>query len=158
MKLTAQIANHIREVHFGDNWTSSNLKEHLADVTWQQATSAVYSCNTIAALVYHMNYYVAAALLVLEGKPLNASDKFNFDLPPIHSREDWEALLNKTWTDAEAFAGLVEQLPEERLWEDFYEKKQGIYYRNIHGIIEHIHYHLGQIVILKKILSAQTKQ
>jgi len=158
MKLTAQIANHIREVHFGDNWTSSNLKEHLADVTWQQATSTVYSCNTIAALVYHMNYYVAAGLLVLQGKPLNASDKYNFDLPPIRSREDWEALLNKTWTDAEAFAGLVEQLPEERLWEDFYEKKQGIYYRNIHGIIEHIHYHLGQIVILKKILSAQTKQ
>ena len=158
MKLTAQIANHIREVHFGDNWTSSNLKEHLADLTWQQATSAVHSCNTIAALVYHMNYYVAAALLVLQGKQLNASDKFNFDLPPIRSREDWEALLNKTWTDAEAFAGLVEQLPEERLWEDFYEKKQGIYYRNIHGIIEHIHYHLGQIVILKKIMSAQTKQ
>ena len=158
MKLTAQIANHIREVHFGDNWTSSNLKEHLSDVTWQQATSVVYSCNSIAALVYHMNYYVAAALLVLQGKPLNASDKFNFDLPPIRSRKDWEALLNKTWTDAEAFAGLVEQLPEERLWEDFFEKKQGIYYRNIHGIIEHIHYHLGQIVILKKILSAQTKQ
>ena len=158
MKLTAQIANHIREVHFGDNWTSSNLKEHLADVTWQQATSAVDSCNTIAALVYHMNYYVAAGLLVLQGKPLNASDKFNFDLPPIRSGKDWEALLNKTWTDAEAFAGLVEKLPEERLWEDFYEKKQGIYYRNIHGIIEHIHYHLGQIVILKKILSAQTKQ
>lgn len=158
MKLTAQIANHIREVHFGDNWTSSNLQEHLADVTWQQATSVVYSCNSIAALVYHMNYYVAAALLVLQGKPLNASDKFNFDLPPIRSRKDWEALLNKTWTDAEAFASLVEQLPEERLWEDFFEKKQGIYYRNIHGIIEHIHYHLGQIVILKKILSAQTKQ
>jgi hypothetical protein len=158
MKLTAQIANHIREVHFGDNWTSSNLKEHLADVTWQQAISPVYSCNTIAALIYHMNYYVAAALRVLQGEPLNASDKYNFDLPPIRSREDWEALLNKTWTDAEAFASLVEQLPEERLWEDFYEKKQGIYYRNIHGIIEHIHYHLGQIVILKKILSAQTKQ
>jgi hypothetical protein len=56
MNLPAQIAKHFREVHFGRNWTSSNLKDHLADVNWQQATTKVYSFNTIAILVYYMNY------------------------------------------------------------------------------------------------------
>jgi hypothetical protein len=152
MSLTAQIAKHFRDVHFGGNWTSVNLKDNLTDVTWQQATTPVYSFNTIATLVYHMNYYVSAVLKVLQGEPLNASDKYSFDHPPILSQEDWEKLLDKTWTDAENFASLVEQLPESKLWEAFSDNKYGNYYRNIHGIIEHIHYHLGQIVLVKKIL------
>jgi hypothetical protein len=152
MSLTGQIAKHFREVHFGVNWTSVNLKDSLADVTWQQATTKVYSFNTIAILVYHINYFVDAVLSVLQGNPLNAHDKYSFDLPPILSQEDWEKLLDKTWTDAENFASLIEQLPESKLWEDFSDKKYGNYYRNIHGIIEHTHYHLGQIVLIKKIL------
>jgi len=152
MNLPTQLAKHLREVHFGGNWTVSNLKEHLADVTWQQATTKVYSFNTIATLTFHVNYFVSAALKVLQGGPLDANDKYSFDHPPIHSQEDWQKLLDKTWADAENFATLVEQLPESKLWEDFTDKKYGIYYRNIHGIIEHMHYHLGQIVLVKKML------
>ena len=103
-------------------------------------------------LVYHINYYTSEVLKVLEGEPLVASDKYSFNLPPINNQEDWEKLLNKTWTDAGKFASLIEQLPETMLWEDFSDGKYGNYYRNIHGIIEHTHYHLGQIVLIKKIL------
>ncbi|MBK6903648.1 MAG: DUF1572 domain-containing protein [Saprospirales bacterium] len=157
MDLTKQIAKHFREVHFGGNWTSSNLKDNLADVSWEQATTQVYSINTIATLVFHLNYYVSGVLKVLQGGPLEIKDKFSFDLPPILSREDWEKLLDKTWADAEHFASLVEQLPESKLWEDFTDSKYGNYYRNFHGIIEHLHYHLGQIVLVKKILSQTVK-
>ncbi len=90
MNLTEQIAKHFREVHFGGNWTSVNLKESLADVDWQKATTQVYSFNTIATLVYHINYYVSAVLKVLQGEALDASDKYSFDLPPILSLEEWE--------------------------------------------------------------------
>lgn len=153
MNLTAQIAKNFREVHFGGNWTSVNLKESLADVNWQQATIKLHSLNTIAALVFHINYYVSAVLKVLNGEPLDAKDKYSFDHPPIRSSEDWEKLLNKTWTDGENFATGIEQLPETKLWETFTDEKYGNYYRNINGIIEHTHYHLGQIVLIKKILS-----
>lgn len=66
--ITAQIAKHFRDVHYGVNWTWSNLKDHLADVTWQQATTKVESLNTIAALVFHINYYVSAIINVLQGE------------------------------------------------------------------------------------------
>jgi hypothetical protein len=153
--LTAQLAKHFREVHFGVNWTWSNLKEHVSDVTWQQAITPVHSLNTIAALVYHIHYFVGVALRVLEGGPLAGSDKYSFDHPPIQSQEDWERLLSQTWSDAEKFARLVEQLPEQKLWETFGHEKYGSYYRNIQGIIEHSHYHLGQIVLVKKLLKPQ---
>lgn len=158
MSLPPQIARHLREVHFGGNWTSSNLKDNLTGITWQQATTPVYSSNSIAMLVYHMNYYVSAVLKVLEGGQLDASDKFSFDMPPIHSEEDWQKLLDKNWTDAEKFAGLVEILPEDKLGEAFSDGKYGTYYRNIHGVIEHIHYHLGQIVMIRKIILEPDKK
>jgi hypothetical protein len=104
-----------------------------------------------------MNYYVSAVLKVLQGEPLNASDKFSFELPQIQSQADWENLQNNTWADAENFACLLEQLPESRLGEIFTDKKYGTYYRNMHGIIEHIHYHLGQIVVIKKLLTHDKK-
>lgn len=103
-----------------------------------------------------MNYYVSAVLKVLQEEPLNASDKYSFDHLPILSQQEWENLLNKTWTDAENFAILLKQLPESKLEETFPDEKYGNYYRNIHGIIEHCHYHLGQIVLIKNILLQQT--
>jgi hypothetical protein len=153
MNLPEQIAKHFRQIHFGGNWTSVNLKETLADTDWQQATRKMFSLNTIAALVYHTNYYVSEVMKVLKGEPLNAHDKFSFDCPPIESQDDWAKLLDKPWTDAENFASLVEQLPEDKLWETFAGEKYGNYYRYLHGIIEHTHYHLGQIVLIKKLQS-----
>ena len=152
MNLTAQIAKQFRDAYFGGNWTSVNLKESLSGLTWQQATTQVYSFNTIAILVFHMNYYVGVAMKVLQGGPLDGHDKYSFDCPAIQSQEDWEKLLDKTWADAESFASLIEQFPEDKLGETFSDEKYGNYYRNLHGIIEHTHYHLGQIVLIKKIL------
>ena len=152
MKVTTQIAKLIRAVYFGGNWCDVNLKDTLKDISWQQASTKVYSFNTIGTLVYHLNYYVSAIMMVLEGGPLDAHDKYSFDHPPIQSQDDWEKLLDKFWADAEKFSSLVEQLPDSKLEETFSDEKYGNYYRNIHGIIEHNHYHLGQIVLIKKII------
>jgi hypothetical protein len=152
MSLSSQIAKHFREVHFGGNWTVSNLKDNLNDVRWQEATAKINSLNTIATLVFHSSYFISALLRVLNGKVLDANDKFSFNHPPIHSQEDWNNMLSKVWSEVEQAATLIEQLPENKFREDFADKKYGSYYRNIHGIIEHTHYHLGQIVLIKKLL------
>ena len=155
MKLTSLLAKHLRDVHFGGNWTSVNLKDTLTGVTWQQATIQFDSLNTIVKLVFHINYYISAVSKVLQGEALNAKDKFSFDHPAINSEEDWQQLLNKLWSDAENFANLIEQLPDSKLDEAFTDEKYGSYYRNLQGIIEHTHYHLGQIVLIKKLLLSE---
>jgi hypothetical protein len=50
---------------------------------------------------------------------------------------------------------VVTSAPEDILGADFGDPKYGSYYRNLHGIVEHTHYHLGQIVLVKKIIQAQ---
>ena len=152
MNLQQQIATHFRTVYFGKNWTDVNLKDTLAGVDWELASTQIYSCNTIAVLIFHMNYYVSNVLKVLRGQPLEASDKYAFDCPPVKNQEDWERLQKQVFADAEALATEIEKLPENKFWEIFENEKYGNYYRNIHGIVEHNHYHLGQIVLLKKII------
>jgi uncharacterized damage-inducible protein DinB len=152
MNLPQQIAKHFREVYFGDNWTDVNLTDSLAGITWEEATTQIYACNTIATLVFHMNWYVTRVIEVLQGNPLEGHDKDSFALPPVQSAEDWAALQDRAFTNAEKFASQIEQLPDDKFEETFANEKYGNYYRNIHGIIEHNHYHLGQIVLLKKIL------
>jgi hypothetical protein len=88
----------------------------------------------------------------LRGKALDAHDKFSFDVPPIRSKEDRDKLVNTSLMNAESFALHLEQLTDDKMWEVFEDEKYGSYYRNMHGIIEHSHYHLGQIVIIKKLI------
>ncbi len=152
MHTPAQIAKHLREVYFGGNWTSSNLRDQLADVTWQQATTRVHGLNTIAVLLNHMHYYLGVVGRVLDGEPLVGKDSESFTHPPIENQADWEQLQQQAWTAAENFARQIEQLPDSRLGEDFTDQKYGNYYRHLHGIIEHLHYHLGQIAVIKKIV------
>lgn len=152
MTLVEQIAKNFRDVHFGGNWTASNLKDQVADVTWEEANTKVYSFNTIGLLVFHINYYVEAMLKVLQGSPLHANDKFSFDMPAINNAEDWENLVSKALTQAQNAADLIAALPESTLFEPFVSERYGNYYRNILGTIEHSHYHLGQIALIKKIV------
>lgn len=150
--LSVQIARHIRELHFGENWTDVSLKELLADLNWKEANIQVHNLNSIAVLVFHINYYINAVLKVLQNKPLEARDKYSFDLPPVNSKKDWDLLLTKTWDEAEEFTKLIENLTEQELWSIMIDKKYDTYYRNFQGIIEHCHYHLGQIALIKKII------
>ena len=152
MSLTTQIATQFREVLLNGTWISTNFKAQLSDVTWEQATTKVEDLNTIADLTFHINYYVAGVLNVFKGGGLEIRDKYSFDTPPIESPEDWEQLCNKFYADAEQFARAVEQMPEEKLMEGFVDEKYGNYYRNILGMIEHSYYHLGQVVLIKKLL------
>lgn len=152
MNLSQQIAKHLRDTYSGGNWTSSNYRHHLADVTWQEAVTKVHTFNTILTLVWHTTYYLTVVRKVLEGEPLQAKDAWSFDHPPVQSTADWEAILQKTREEAEALAALVEQVPESRLNEAFLDGQYGTWFRNLEGIVEHSHYHLGQIVFLKKLL------
>ncbi len=152
MTLSLQIAKHLRDVYFGGNWTCSNYKDTLAGLSWQQATAQVYSFNSIATLVQHTVYYVRVQCQVLQGNALDAKDELSFAHPPIKSQEGWNLFLDKVWKDVETAAALIEQLPDTILNKNFTDAKYGTYYRNLAGMIEHLHYHLGQIALIKKII------
>jgi len=154
MNSTIQLSKRFREVLLDGYWiANTNFKDKLSEVTWEQAIAKIDSLNTIAMLTFHIHYYIAGIVNVLEGGELEIKDQFSFDLPPIESAEQWEALLNRLWTDSEKFALIVEQMADSKLDEIFVDEKYGTYRRNIDGMIEHAYYHLGQIALIKKLLT-----
>lgn len=153
MNLSQQLANRFREVILNGTWiANTNWQMQLTDVTLQQAISKIDSFNTIAALTFHIDYYIAGMLQVFEGGTLDIKDKYSFDMSPIHSEEDWQALKQKLFSDSEKFAVHVEKMSDEKLATHFVDKKYGSYARNIDAMIEHAYYHLGQAALLKKML------
>ncbi len=152
MSISKSSAAHLYTVYFGGNWTSVNYQDVLSEISWKQAITKVKTFNSIAELVFHTNYFISGVSEVLKGGNLKIKDKFSFDCPKITSEEEWKNLVQKSLKDARIFSELIENLSEEKLEDIFVEEKFGNYFSNIHGIIEHCHYHLGQIVILKKLI------
>ena len=153
MNLNIDLANRFREVILNGTWiANTNFYDQLSNSDWKIVTAKVSSLNTIADLAQHIHYYIAGISNVLEGGSLDIKDKFSFDFPPINSQEQWNYFLEKFWKDAENFAKLVEKLPSDKLISAFTEEKYGSYHRNFEGMIEHCYYHLGQIVLIRKML------
>ena len=50
MSTTKLLAKHFKEVYFGGNWTCSNLKETLDDISVDEANFKIADFNTILFL------------------------------------------------------------------------------------------------------------
>ena len=153
MESSSSLANRFREVILNGTWiANTNFKDQLANTNWKLAVTQIDSLNTIAILAQHIHYYINGLNNVFKGGTLDIKDQFSFNFPPIASQEQWDFFLNRFWTDAETFASLIEQMSEEKLKDVFVDEKYGTYQRNIEAMIEHSYYHLGQIVLLKKMI------
>lgn len=154
MKNTSEIANRFRETILNGTWiANTNYKDQLENLDWKIAVTPVKNLNTISLLAQHIHYYINGINNVFKGGPLDIKDKFSFDFPPINSQQEWQDFLAKFWNATEEFASFVEQMLDENLDQVFIDEKYGTYKRNIDAMIEHSYYHLGQIVLIKKLLT-----
>lgn len=152
MNLSQQLAQHLNQVYFGGNWTTVNYRDTLIDVDWQEATTVVNGLNTIATLTQHTFYYTQALKRVLKGEPLAAKDEESFTHPELTNEESWLAFKAYVFNEVEETVNILSNFSDDK-WDNWFEQeKYGTYHRNIMGIIEHLHYHLGQIVIIKRLL------
>lgn len=156
MQQSKLIADRLREVFLTGKWIAkTNYKEQIAGVNWVQATKQVSDLNTIALLTFHINYYLGGLLKVLNGGKLEISDRYSFDIPPIHAEADWQNLVSELLDNAGRFAMQVEQIHDEMLDEPFVDEKYGTWRRNLEAVIEHSYYHLGQVVLIRKMISPE---
>lgn len=147
------IASRLREVLLNGQWiANTNFKEQIQSINWQLATQKISNLNTIAALTFHINYYLSGLLNAFENGKLEISDKYSFDLPPITSQTEWNNLVAEFLNNSEKFVKAIEQMDDSKFDHAFIDEKYGTYLRNIEGVIEHSYYHLGQISLIKKMI------
>ncbi len=156
MNQPQQLASRLREIVLNGTWVANtNYKNELTALPVSTATTKIGAFNTIADLAQHIHYYTAGVLNVFRGGTLDIKDQYSFDFPAVTTQEQWDAILERFFADTEELAKLIEKLPEEKLDGVFVDEKYSTYRRNIDGMIEHSYYHLGQIVLLKKLVGAK---
>jgi hypothetical protein len=152
MLLTAAIAQHVLDVHEGNNWTDVDLAHTLHDVTLAEAiTQTAASPNTIAAVVRHLAFWNRLMARRVQGYAPEIGPANGFDGPPLHTAADWLAVQADLWQSAHELAAAIQQVPEEKLMEPILPGYSTAY-KNLQGSVEHLHYHLGQLVVLKNLV------
>ncbi|AWI26463.1 DinB family protein [Flavobacterium pallidum] len=150
---TTAMASRLQEVFLDGTWiANTNYKDQIQKVNWEQAIQKIENLNSIAALTYHINYYLAGLLDAFDSGELKISDKYSFDLPPVNDAADWDLLVFKFLSNAEQFCKCIAMMTDDMLQKPFIDEKYGTYQRNIEGVIEHSYYHLGQITLINKLL------
>ncbi len=151
MKIPQLVARHITETVHG-NWTEIYLDDVIADVTYTEAVAIPPALtNSIAMLVYHITFYNDVIFERLKGNNPSIDSSNGFAVN-ITDEEAWQQLKQSCFASFKKLADAVAALPEEKLYEQTRYNPEDTYYKTFHGIAEHAHYHLGQIVLLKKII------
>jgi uncharacterized damage-inducible protein DinB len=154
MERSDKLSERIRELYLDGSWiANTNFKNALADVPFGQAVLKFGDLNSIVALTFHVNYYLEGLLKVFHGGGPDMKDEHSFRHPLIADSASWKAMTDGLSHNAERFAEAVRGMEECRLEEIFIKEDYGTVERNIEAVIEHGYYHLGQIVLIKKLLN-----
>ena len=154
MENNRELAKRFSDVILNNSWVANNsYKNQLTDLPLEVVLFKYQSLHNIAALAQHVHYYIAGILNVFNGENLDIKDIYSFDFPPINTIEQWHTFLAVFWTDAASFTQKLEEMGEDTLNSIFVKKEYGTYHFNINTLLEHSYYHLGQIVLIKKLIS-----
>ena len=158
MNIKELIAQHILDVHEGDNWTESNIKNALADVTLSEAiTKTPASPNTIATLLHHLTYWNKIMVERINGVTSAIPETNGHEMIPLITEVDWEQLKADNSFSAHELASAIRNFDETKLLHPIIPGYSTVY-KNLQGSSEHIHYHLGQIIILKNLIRSLKAQ
>ena len=152
MKITELIAQHLLDVHEGGNWTEVDIASTLEDVSLYEATMHTKaSPNTIASLLHHISFWNRVIVQRAKGIAIQVNDANGYDHPPLQTVEDWQQLKDDNRQSARELADAIKAFDEVKLLEPILPNYSTAY-KNLQGSVEHVHYHLGQMVILKKLI------
>ncbi|WP_289662334.1 DinB family protein [Flavobacterium panacagri] len=153
MSESKRISNLYQSIYNGNPWLEVNLANTLKNVTAEQAyKKANPNLNTIWEIVNHLIQWRRNILERMQGEVIVTPDH-NYFVPVLDPSEvAWEQSLQTLAKSQESWNTFFESFDDEDLAK-IYVNNGHTYYEHIHGIIQHDVYHLGQIVILKKLLN-----
>ena len=152
MSESKRISNLYQSIYNGNPWLEVTLADTLAEITASQAYKKINpNLNTIWEIVNHLIQWRRTILSRVQGEVVNAPDH-NYFVPVLDSSEAaWEQSLQSLAKSQELWNAFFESF-DDADFAKIYANNGHTYYEHLHGIIQHDVYHLGQIVILKKLL------
>jgi uncharacterized damage-inducible protein DinB len=147
----ARISDQLRRMYDGPAWHGPALKPLLAGVTEQEAAARpIPNAHTIWEIVLHTTAWLRIA-----------RERLSTTQTRDHTAEENWPAVSGSWPEALAalereqrnLESAILSFPDERLGAPAPASEPQTFYILLHGVIQHIAYHGGQIALLKKILT-----
>jgi len=146
-----RIADQLERAFEGDAWSGPTVTEILSGISAEQAAARpVAAAHSIWEIVLHATAWQRTVRERLQGHPVE----------PLADDQDWPRVADASES---AWAGTLRNLRAEyellrreaEAWRDRDLSltpggERYTAYEMLHGVIQHIYYHAGQITILKK--------
>ena len=139
------------ELQHGNCWIGNNFKETLHGIDANAASKPGYvNGNSIWQLVSHLIYWRTSVVNRLTGS-LNLPPFPDFRLPEELNEENWKQVLLDFEAVYHLLRNAVQHIKDENL--DKPSPKEGqTFYQLILGCLQHDAYHLGQMMLIKKMI------
>ena len=151
---TAQLAFELEQVQRGNCWIGNNAMEVLDGINWKRATFKAFAQgNSIWEITNHISHWREVVTRRITFVPLNEEEITGMDAPAMPTSEAWSKTLERFNISFEKLHQAILAFPEDKLETIL---TSGTYLSTIIGLIEHDAYHLGQIILLKRMAENST--
>jgi len=150
MSESERLADQLQRALHGDAWHGPSWKDALEGVMREASFHrAIPEAHTIAEIVMHATTWHDVVRRRLNGETPQVPDAE--DWPPGTIRDDaaWSAAVERLFETGDALIATVRAFPATRL----HEHRPGLdvtWFDMIAGELQHVTYHAGQVVMLKK--------
>ncbi len=155
-----RIGDQLKRAYAGNAWHGPSLLEALTGVTAEQALAKpIPNSHSIWEIVLHIAAWEDAIRERLEKGPVAIPADGDFPDITEPNETGWKNTLALLEQRHQALLKVIADFPEARLNEKLGTEHDpptasgySAYY-NLHGVIQHNLYHVGQIVLLKKFVA-----
>lgn len=148
------LADQLRRAHQGEAWHGPSLREILAGITAEMASSRpVAQAHGIWELVTHISAWLPAVGRRLDGESVELPAAADWPATAESSETAWQNALAALERETQKLQETIAKLPEESLHKGVPGRDHSVRFM-LEGVIQHHLYHAGQIALLKKMVSA----
>lgn len=136
----------------GEAWHGPALREILDGIDAKTALARpIAGAHCIWELVIHLSGWEQVVSKRLQGQTATLTDAQNFGHIDSTTEQSWQSAIAILRQNHAQLIKLVSALPESRLSEAVPGKDYDVRFM-LYGAVQHVAYHAGQIVVLKRAL------
>ena len=142
-------AKHLYRVYFGGNWNEKNWFDFIENVP-SEILFKEHNGKTIWQLFTHSSYYLKAIENVIDGNAITTTDSESWLVQIPKNEASFRDYIISLQFKVKQICTQLEFKEPEWFTEPFGNPSNGGIDSNIIGIVEHLHYHLGQAILINK--------
>ncbi|MCX6151103.1 MAG: DinB family protein [Ignavibacteriales bacterium] len=148
-----RISKIFSNLYNGSSWIEVTILGTLKSISSEKAfTKPVNGLNSIWEIVNHVVSWRETVLKRLKGEQKIFPDNNYFETVTDNSNQAWQQTLDRFEKSNLEWVGFFTEINDSTFAKQ-YDKVEYSFFELIMGILQHDTYHLGQIVLLKKIIT-----